>query len=176
MSWWRWLTGRSPEKAPPAQIPLPREALPERKPLEIVTPRPVVMDTPREPRGLRNNNPGNIRHGSKWQGMAQVQSDPDFVTFIAPEWGIRAMARLLLNYQRNYGLHTVRQIITRWAPPVENQTEAYVRSVATALGVDPDQEIDVWARLPQLIPAIIRHENGKQPYSADLISQGIGLA
>lgn len=185
MSWWRWITGKQPEKAPPAQIPLPKEDLPPRV-LEVVKAQPVVMASPKEPRGIRNHNPGNIRHGAKWQGMADVQSDAAFVTFKSPEWGIRAMARILLNYQANYGLHTVRGIIHRWAPPTgkdpatgrayTQDTDAYVMQVAKALGVDPDQQIDVWARLPQLIPAIIKHENGKQPYSDAVINEGIKLA
>lgn len=173
MSWWKRLFAA---KLPALERPLPDPPAPVVPALEVVEPRPVVLRTKQEPRGIRNHNPGNIRHGAKWQGMADVQSDAAFVTFKAPEWGIRAMARILVKYQSDYGLHTVRAIIHRWAPPVENDTDAYVLQVAKALGVDPDQPIDVWARLPQLIPAIIKHENGKQPYSAATIQQGIDLA
>lgn len=126
-------------------------------------------------RGLRNNNPGNIRHGSDWQGLAAVQSDPSFATFVSPEYGIRAMAKLLQNYQTVYGLNTVRQIISRWAPPTENDTGSYVNHVAELLGVHPDQSISVASALPVLIPAIVRHENGVQPYSAGTIAKGIAL-
>lgn len=125
-------------------------------------------------RGLRNNNPGNIRKGDSWQGMAAAQPDPDFVTFISPEFGIRALAKVLLNY-RSQGLQTVAQIINRWAPPVENDTSSYVAAVARALNVSPTAPLDVSARLPDLVQAIIRHENGMQPYPAELIARGLSL-
>lgn len=128
------------------------------------------------PRGIRNHNPGNIRRtGDQWQGMAPVQTDSAFVQFVSPEYGIRALARVLLNYS-NRGLRTVRQIIGTWAPPNENDTGAYVAQVARALGVGPDDPIDVTARLGQLIPAIIKHENGRQPYEPGVIAEGIRRA
>ena len=52
-------------------------------------------------RGLRNNNPLNIRRNStKWQGLAEEQKDKEFFTFVAPEWGYRAALRTLRNYNR----------------------------------------------------------------------------
>jgi hypothetical protein len=85
-----------------------------------------------QPRGIRNNNPGNIdRNTTKWQGMADDQSsDPRFVVFKTPQAGIRALAKILLTYQNHDGLKTVRGIIGRWAPAVENNTSAYVAAVA----------------------------------------------
>lgn len=127
-------------------------------------------------RGLRNNNPGNIRHGEPWVGMAETQDDPSFVTFATPEYGIRAMARVLTNYQQKYGINTVRQLISRWAPPEENDTESYIRSVAAQLGVDPNASINIAGALPVLIPAIVTHENGLNPYNAAQIQAGIRLA
>lgn len=128
-------------------------------------------------RGIRNNNPGNIRHGgSQWQGMSAVQTDDEYVQFDDPVYGIRAMAKLLKNYESRYGLDTIREIITRWAPPTENITSAYVAAVSQKLGASPDQKIDVAASLPKLVPAIIHHENGQQPYSDEQISRGIALA
>ncbi|WP_261840909.1 hypothetical protein [Aliamphritea ceti] len=129
-----------------------------------------------EKRGLRNNNPGNIRHGSPWQGMADVQKDQSFITFRSPEYGIRAMARVLGNYQKIHGLNTVRGVIGRWAPPVENDTDSYVNAVARSLNVSPDQTINVQAHMLPLIKSIVHHENGLQPYSDALIKDGIALA
>jgi hypothetical protein len=130
-------------------------------------------------RGLRNANPGNIRHSSTtWQGQAAEQPDPAFVTFKSPTWGIRAIAKILLTYQAK-GLETVRQMILRWAPPTENDTEAYIRSVALHMGVDPDQEISFQGRpdlMLSMVEAIIRHENGSQPYSAAELKAGLLLA
>lgn len=129
-----------------------------------------------KPRGIRNHNPGNIRRGENWQGMAPIQTDPAFVQFEGPEWGIRAMARVLRNYGRFYGLTSVSDIISRWAPSNENATDSYIAAVAEALEVWSWQPIDIDSRLPDLIAAIIHHENGQQPYSADTIALGIKLA
>ncbi|KQM78921.1 structural protein P5 [Xylophilus sp. Leaf220] len=132
------------------------------------------------PRGIRNHNPGNIdRTTERWQGMATDQSsDPRFVVFTGPVWGLRALAKVLLSYQRKYNLRTPAAIIGRWAPPVENDTGAYARQVAKALGVQPGDQIDLQdARtLERILPAIVAHENGHQPYPEALIRQAVTLA
>ena len=135
----------------------------------------VVGDILNGPRGIRNNNPGNIvRSGVSWVGMSPDQSsDTHFIVFNSPEYGIRAMARVLKNYIAG-GYTTVQQIINRWAPPIENDTGAYVNAVASAMGVSPTAQIDA-SFLEPLIAAIIQHENGQQPYDASLIARGIDL-
>ena len=129
------------------------------------------------PRGIRNNNPGNIRHGENWQGLNPNSRSIDaaFCVFNTPVAGIRALAKVLINYKKLYGLNTVRQIISRYAPPNENQTTAYVQSVARQIGVLPDMVIDIEERgvLTVLIKAVIRMENGIQPYSNETIQQAI---
>ena len=129
-------------------------------------------------RGIRNNNPGNIRHGDKWQGLAEVQTDKAFCVFKSPEWGIRALVKILRNYQTKHGLKTVESIINRFAPEVENNTTSYILSVCQVLDVKPRDVIDV--REPgimiNLLKAIIRHENGVQPYSDEVLKRGIELA
>ncbi len=128
------------------------------------------------PRGIRNMNPGNIRHGGgKWQGMAEVQGDPEYIQFVSPVYGIRAMGKLLLNYQSMYGLKTIREIINRWAPPIENETTAYVRHVSSLMGWPEDYPITVAGVLPKLVKAIILHENGVQPYNDKTINEGLAL-
>ena len=131
------------------------------------------------PRGIRNNNPGNIRWGADWQGLKKdgKSQDPSFCVFTSPEYGIRALAKLLRNYQRLYGLNTSRKIIGRYAPPNENQTQAYIQSVAQQLGIQPDTPVDLneEATLLVFIKAIIRFENGIQPYDTDTILKGIRL-
>lgn len=116
------------------------------------------------PRGIRNNNPGNIRIGQKWQGRVTSfeQTDQSFDQFIDPTWGIRALAALLVNYQDKYKLNTVRGIIDRWAPPNENDTASYINQVAKAVQVKPDQPLDLhrYETLRPLVESIIRHENG----------------
>lgn len=132
------------------------------------------------PRGIRNFNPGNIdRTAERWQGMAADQSsDKRFVVFTASVWGLRALAKVLLSYQRKYGLRTPAAIIGRWAPPVENDTGGYARQVAKVLGVGVDEQIDLTkaATLERILPAIVQHENGQQPYPASLIAEAVRLA
>ena len=129
------------------------------------------------PRGIRNNNPGNIRWRENWLGLKQdgKEQDPSFCVFVSAVYGIRALAKVLINYKKIHGLNTVRQIVSRYAPPNENQTKAYVQSVAKQLGVYPDSIIDIEERgvLTVFIKAVIRMENGIQPYSDETIQQGI---
>ena len=128
------------------------------------------------PRGLRNNNPGNIdrKAGTTWRGMSADQStDSRFVVFEAPEWGIRAIARVLKSY-RARGVDTLREVITTWAPPTENDTVSYITQVARVTGLSPDDPVTD-GHLPSLIAAIIQHENGQQPYSQDVILRGVEL-
>ncbi len=130
------------------------------------------------PRGIRNNNPGNIvKSGIAWQGKI-VGPDERFETFATPFYGIRALASLLITYDEKHGLNTVRGIINRWAPPIENNTSAYVSVVAAALGVHPDTIIYVrnLDTMRRLVVAIIQHENGQQPYPSGLIGAAIGDA
>jgi hypothetical protein len=129
-------------------------------------------------RGLRNNNPGNIRKtADKWKGLRAKQTDDEFFQFDSSVWGIRAMAKLLQNYQKRYGLDSVEQIINRWAPPNENDTNSYVKSVAQNVGVTPSQNLDLNSVdvLSRLVKAVIRHENGINPYSDETIIDAIGL-
>lgn len=127
-------------------------------------------------RGIRNNNPGNIRHSAtRWQGMSAQQTDPAFVQFDTPEYGIHALSKLLDTYASRYSINTVRGIIDRYAPSIENNTAAYVNAVAGALGVSPDQRISIKANKSALVQAIIKHENGAMPYSLATIETGVSL-
>lgn len=120
------------------------------------------------PRGIRNNNPGNLRDSNdKWQGLAAIDTDTAFSVFESPVWGIRALAVTLTSYQDKHKLRSIRGIINRWAPPKENNTTAYVNSVANACHVAADETIDVhqYEIMAPLVEAIIRHENGQGPKS-----------
>lgn len=119
-------------------------------------------------RGIRNNNPGNLDKGSaKWQGLAppDQQTDPRFAIFTDPTWGIRAIARTLITYQDKYDILTIRAIIARWAPPSENNTQAYVDAVCASSGFGADSLLNLhtYEHLCPIVEAIIRHENGKGP-------------
>lgn len=116
------------------------------------------------PRGIRNNNPGNIKEHpddkTVWLGERATDDDPVFEEFIEMWEGVRALAEIILNYSKNHGLNTVEGIINRWAPPSENVTSAYVLDVAKQLNVSPSQPINVRASIRPLVLAIMRHENG----------------
>ena len=117
------------------------------------------------PRGIRNRNPGNIKKTSTvWQGQATAQKDPLYVVFINAVWGIRAIMRILHNYQANYGLNTIRGLISRWAPPDENVTAQYVEFVSKRMLISPDKTINVDEYLIPIARAIVSYENGYNPY------------
>lgn len=115
-------------------------------------------------RGLRNNNPCNLKSSknTKWDG--QIGSDGKFIIFESPEYGIRACAKNLKNYQQKNGLDTLRSMVYRMGPPHENDTKKYVRNLSNIVGVSPDEKINVLKHLPEIIKGIIFLENGKMPY------------
>ncbi len=119
------------------------------------------------PRGIRNNNPANIRLSkTKWLGQRVTKlSDSAFVEFVSPLYGVRALMRILLTYYFKYGLDTVESILNRYAPPCENATDSYAYHVAKLLGVKRRQRIAVHEddTLIMLSKAIVLHENGKSP-------------
>lgn len=133
-------------------------------------------------RGIRNNNPGNIRKsGEAWQGLSATQTDNAFFQFQSMAYGVRAMVKILRNYSTRYGLNTVQGIINRWAPPNENDTGAYVNAVAAAVGVTSAQalNLDDQSTMFALVRAIIKHENGAMPallVTDASVWQGIQLA
>ena len=135
-----------------------------------------------EPRGVRNNNPGNIDYNpaNQWQG--QLKRDPAiekrFARFDTPENGIRALGKLLLTYQRKHGLKTVKAIISRWAPSVENDTVAYVRAVEANTSSKPGAEVDLAQPkvMSGFVKAIIHHENAGYSYPDAVLAEGVRRA
>lgn len=117
-----------------------------------------------KPRGIRNNNPGNIRISqSKWQGKLPVEENTDgsFEQFSSPVMGIRALARLLLTYNVQ-GINTISGIIKKYAPPNENNTNKYVTFVAIEMGKSKAEilDFDDYETMLALVKAIINKENG----------------
>jgi hypothetical protein len=142
-------------------------------------------------RGIRNHNPGNIDYhsGNRWKGQLGMEEGcacPRFARFDCAENGIRALAKLLLNYggkdglpnMGGLGIDTVLEIIQRWAPSNENDTLAYATVVAGKLGVGITEAIDIRepATLFKLVVAVITHENGSNPYPPAMIAEGIRRA
>jgi len=131
------------------------------------------------PRGIRTNNPGNIKHSAvRWAGMTPEQPDDVNVSFTSPLYGIAAMVRLLGVYESKYGLKTIAGIIQRWSPPSENDTDSYIGFVCHRMGVNPDFELDLADddRLIAFLKAVITMENGKNPYPDFLFPAAIALA
>ena len=130
------------------------------------------------PRGIRNNNCLNIRRSAdKWEGLSSEQTDDSFCQFVSAEWGIRAAYRILYNYNMKYHCKTIGQMISRWAPPSENDTVTYLRFVCNVCKCDPDAIVDVNNAdfMCKMIKAMCKMENGSCPYSDPLIKKGISL-
>lgn len=134
-------------------------------------------------RGVRNNNPGNIDYNkaNQWNGQLGLEvgvPSPRFARFDSPENGLRALGKLLQTYQSKHGLKTVKQIISRWAPSTENDTEAYVRSVEKRTGTTPGAEVNM--KDPKVLrgftEAIVIHENGYNPYTDAIYTEGVRRA
>lgn len=126
-------------------------------------------------RGLRNCNPLNIRRvaGTKWKGQSALQTDASFVCFNAMEWGIRAAFCILRTYARRYQCLSPADIVGRWAPPHQNDTDAYIRNVCTWTGFGGRQRLTE-ADWPRLVQAMARQESGTT-LSEEIINKGFKL-
>ncbi len=139
------------------------------------------MDFISNPRGMRNNNPGNIKLGIHWKGE-EIGLDKTFEAFTSIEWGIRAIYKILDAYSKKYGINTIKDVISRYAPSSENKTDLYIKSVIKymmqfALAEDAaiifenesKTPLDRMAIRTLLVAAIIHHENGIQPFNLEFI-------
>ena len=122
-------------------------------------------------RGLRNCNPGNIRQSrSTFLGEVRPSRDASFKEFESMAYGYRAMFVLLDSYRRRYGLSNIRAMISRWAPPIENHTEAYIRAVAERSGVAEDETLDTRSERDMIpvVMAMSEVENGVRAVREDV--------
>ena len=126
-------------------------------------------------RGLRNNNPLNIRRvaGTKWKGQRTEQTDKSFVQFESLEWGLRAAFCILDTYRRKYQDVCVEDIIARWAPPSENATSEYIRTVCRLTGFGGKERLEE-SQLPALVCAMAFVECGA-PISKETINKAHSL-
>lgn len=131
------------------------------------------------PRGIRNNNPLNIRKSKiQWMGLANKQTDPSFCVFMSMEWGVRAACKIIQTYILRHKINTVRGIIHRWAPPSDgNDTGAYVRAVCKGSGMFPETCIDAndSNALERLLFQMAKVECGYE-VPANTIRRGVRLA
>lgn len=122
-------------------------------------------------RGYKNNNPLNMRHDNdKWQGEVVPSQDAAFKQFKSMAWGYRAAFKLLHNYQKNNGCRILSDFINRWAPPSENNTSAYVSTVAKRAGISDVSQIDTMDgdTMRAVVSAMSYVENGIPANEADV--------
>ena len=115
------------------------------------------------PRGLRNCNPGNIRNSrTTYKGEVVPSQDKAFKQFVSMAFGYRAMFVLIRYYYKRLGLKTIRQIINRYAPPVENNTSSYIQRVCDGTLYSPDKEINLADRdfMVLMVSSMSKVENG----------------
>lgn len=120
-------------------------------------------------RGYRNNNPLNMRHDNdKWQGEVVPSQDAEFKQFETMAWGYRAAFKLLHNYQKYHGCRILSDFISRWAPPSENNTAAYIAAVAHNSGMSDVSQIDTLdgRMMRNVVSAMSYTENGIQANEA----------
>lgn len=124
-----------------------------------------------KPRGLRNNNPGNIRQSSvRYTGEVQPSKDGAFKQFQSMEYGYRAMFVLLHTYARKHGINTIEGMISRYAPANENHTQAYIDAVSEWSGVPATSHLtttNAEVMIP-LVAAMSRVENGVEAVMAEV--------
>jgi len=129
------------------------------------------------PRGIRNNNPLNIRIGNVWLGEVKDPTDPNFEQFISMTYGVRAAFVLMRRYIRHYHRTTIPEVIAAWAPATENNTTAYIDRVSSISGIPVDEtlEFENQDQMERLIDAMIQVECG-QRIERDTIQKGYKMA
>lgn len=132
------------------------------------------------PRGMRNNNPGNIRvSATNWQGKIPPNQNTDkaFEQFKTYAYGVRAMIKNLLTYYNRDGLNTLTKIISKWAPATENDTKVYISDVSTATGFGPNQILNLEniSTMRALVIAMTGKENGRTAVTPELFNYAWNL-
>lgn len=131
------------------------------------------------PRGIRNNNPGNIRLSKDpWQGLAQVQDDKEFFKFETMTFGVRALACTIITYYDKYHISTIEDLIKRYAPKSENYTEKYIDFVVRRSGFRSDRLLDFhqYDHIRPVVEAIILYENALYKIDPDIIEVALHAA
>ena len=129
------------------------------------------------PRGIRNNNPLNIRIGNTWLGERANPTDPAFEEFVAMEYGVRAAFIILRRYIKRYHKDTIGSIVSTWAPANENNTQRYIDQVSAQLALDPTESIKYEDKetMCKLVAAMAKVECG-QPIPEIVIMKGYDMA
>lgn len=129
------------------------------------------MTNSKIPRGIRNNNPLNIRIGNTWLGEVKKPSDNEFEQFVHVSFGLRAGFILLKRYINRYKINTIEKIISRWAPHNENNTRAYIDKITKNMGIDPDTPLlyEDQDTICTLVYEMVYVENGQHIQMAEIV-------
>lgn len=129
------------------------------------------------PRGIRNNNPLNIRVGNTWLGEVPNPTESEFEQFVNVLYGLRAAFIILRRYIRRYHSNTIRKIVSRWAPRVENDTDHYCSFVAQRCNVNPDAVVDYFDEdlMVNIVRAMAKFECGEE-ISYDIVRRAYQMA
>ncbi|MNB62556.1 hypothetical protein D3C81_47710 [compost metagenome] len=131
------------------------------------------------PRGIRNNNPGNIDYRGQ-AGASLEKRGGRFAKFETAYDGLKALSRQLMRYfegkTTGKKLQTISDIISTWAPGNENNTGAYIAQISKTMGVSPDAVLNLKDPkvMSSLMNGIIHHENGRNPYPGELVRMAAG--
>lgn len=129
------------------------------------------MNNSRMPRGIRNNNPLNMKEFDiPWRG--KVGDDGIFTIFETPWYGIRAAANDIKNDYLK-GKNTIAALLAEFAPDVENNTGSYIAHISQKVGIGPHEPISSARQLTAMVDTMILHENGQQPYDQELIADAV---
>lgn len=120
----------------------------------------MTMKQKEKPRGIRNNNPLNIRIGNVWLGEVKENTDGEFEQFTSMLYGLRAAIVLLRRYICHYHITSIAQIVSRWAPSSENNTRLYINFVSERLGIADDTPLDIYDKVTicRLVEAMAYYE------------------
>lgn len=123
------------------------------------------------PRGIRNNNPLNIRVGNNWQGEVSQPTDHTFEQFKEMKYGVRAAFIILRNYINRHKLNTIPKVIARWAPSNENNTLLYIKAVEkfSMIGINETLRFENKCQMINLFRAMCIVENGREIDIQDVI-------
>jgi len=127
-------------------------------------------------RGIRNNNPGNIRIGINWLGRVVPGKDISFVEFKSMPLGVRALYIDLINKHKT-GFNTIQKVIYKYAPPSENKTQAYIASVVQDMKIPATQVFAPTVKnFNAFAKSIVKHETYPDNLMVTANDYALGLA
>lgn len=123
-------------------------------------------------RGVRNNNPLNIRIGNTWLGEVPNPTDSEFEQFVSITYGLRAAFCILRRYINRYHRNTVEKIISTWAPANENHTSLYIGYVCSKLNIEPNKVLEYsdTETMVKLVKAMAKFESACDLKTEDIMN------